>query len=66
MDNRGECSDVSYGPGMKQTRSSMTDPDDVTDLDEHRRRKIREETELITFGARHKMGSFEDLHDQDL
>ena len=42
----------------------MTSPDDAVDLDEHRRRKIREETDRITFGARHKMGSFEDLHEE--
>lgn len=41
----------------------MTVHDDVVDLEEHRWRKIREETDLITFGARHKMGSFEDLHE---
>ena len=41
----------------------MTSPDDAVDLEEHRRRKIREETEQITFGARHKMGSLEDLHE---
>lgn len=39
--------------------------DDVSDLEEHRRRKIREETDAVTFGARHKMGSFEDLHEDD-
>lgn len=42
----------------------MTDQDDVADLEEHRRQKVREETEQITFGARHKMGSFEDLHEE--
>lgn len=43
----------------------MTDQDDVVDLKEYRRQKIREETDLITFGARHKMGSLEDLHEDD-
>jgi len=35
----------------------------VADLDEYRRRKIREETDAVTFGARHKMCSFDDLHE---
>lgn len=43
----------------------MIESGDVVDLGAHRRRKIREETDAVTFGARHKMGSFEDLHEDD-